>query len=266
MHASSRFSILLLLALVPGGHTSVRPSETLSGTAPRVVFIHGLAASSRQWEPVRRALPTSVLSSTLQWDAALVDSAGMSRSNQELRVELDSILKSTRTPILLVGHSVGAVFAIQLAAEYRDRTRGLVLIEPPADVRSVKPSDFEALQAALLGKNGRAVASAIWTRQLDGADSSIRRQVLAELEATTPSSIARTYAGLRRFDPLPALADVRSPALIIGREEQRMTAAFLLAGGKTSFVAVDAKSHWIHLERPREIANIIDSLLIAGSR
>jgi cis-3-alkyl-4-acyloxetan-2-one decarboxylase len=101
-----------------------------------VVFVHGLADSHIMWQDVIGQLPTS--------DARIiaVDLLGFGSSPkpewqtysakihaQSLRITLRAL--RVHGPLVIVGHSLGSLVAVQYATMYNDSVSSLVLCSPP---------------------------------------------------------------------------------------------------------------------------------------
>ncbi len=104
-------------------------SELRGTTGPAVVFLHGLAASGRYWQRVAAALPADGLR------AHYVDLLGFGRSPwPDLAYTMDDHLAAldgwraatglAAEPLVLVGHSMGALLALEWAARLRAAADG----------------------------------------------------------------------------------------------------------------------------------------------
>ncbi len=100
-----------------------------------VVFVHGLGATGKMWQPVISQLPHST-------NAVSVDLLGFGRSAKPYWETYSAKLqaRSLRTtllrlrltgPVILVGHSLGSLVAIEFATRYPELTQSLILCSPP---------------------------------------------------------------------------------------------------------------------------------------
>jgi pimeloyl-ACP methyl ester carboxylesterase len=108
--------------------------ETRAGAGTPVVLVHGLSASSRWWSRNVDALAERHL-------VAAVDLTGFGQNRRfyvlpetvpvfgELTALLARWLETFDQPVHLVGHSMGGLIAIRLAAERADLIRSLVLVD-----------------------------------------------------------------------------------------------------------------------------------------
>jgi len=105
------------------------------GTAPRrlIVLLHGVASNMTRWSEF-------VEFTTLKqsWDILRLDLRGHGESFRRGTLDADRWCEDLRNILdaekcaqaLLVGHSLGAQVAVQFAARFPARVRGLVLIDP----------------------------------------------------------------------------------------------------------------------------------------
>ena len=115
-----------------------------------VVFIHGNTGSSRWWEPAMNALETEFNMTAVDLrgfgrspdgpdEVTLADHAGdVSAAADELGLR----------EFILVGHSLGGGVAMQFAALFPDRLRGLVLVDS-APLGGLKGVDYGILEKSV---------------------------------------------------------------------------------------------------------------------
>ncbi len=132
------------------------------GTGPDVVVVHGLLSSITSWYfAVAPALATEYR--VLMYDLRGHGLSEFSTSGYGLTSMTgdlsDVVTRHTGSaPIVLIGHSYGAVIALRYALDHPDRVRRLVLVEPPLPVisatwvesfRKLSTRDFMATLPAL---------------------------------------------------------------------------------------------------------------------
>jgi len=112
-----------------------------------IVFLHGLGNSGKTWDEVAAGLPDDV-------NVIVVDLLGFGDSPQpewavyDARTQARSLAKTlitirARQRVILVGHSMGALVAVEFAKRYPAFVASLVLCSPPLYV--VDPSDDKKL-------------------------------------------------------------------------------------------------------------------------
>lgn len=115
--------------------------------AATVVFLHGIGSSGRMWDKLAHHMPGNVRLISL-------DLLGFGRSPKpnwktyNTKTQADSIattLFSLRVtgPIVIVGHSLGSLVAIELAKRYKTLIKSVVLISPPLYKPDDNPKKFQ---------------------------------------------------------------------------------------------------------------------------
>jgi pimeloyl-ACP methyl ester carboxylesterase len=253
-------------------HLTVNGKEVFAGTGgrdfdqslPAVVFLHGAGMDHSVWALHARAfahhgfavlapdLPghgrsagpaLNSITALANWTAALVDAAG---------------LKAAR----LVGHSMGSLVALEMAARHPEKVTALSLIATAAPMRvsdellsAAKANDHAAIDMiSLWGYGQRAVlggceAPGLW--MLGGAERLLERAHAGVLFADL--SACNDYK-----DALNAAAKVAVPSAVILGERDMMTP---LKGGKAVAAALagcrltilEDAGHMLMSERPNEV-------------
>lgn len=100
-----------------------------------VVFLHGIGANSAIWQPIIQQLPADIR--TLS-----IDLLGYGQSpqptwptynaNLQANSVIATLIKAGLTgPVVIVGHSLGSLVAVEIAKRYRFLVKGLILCSPP---------------------------------------------------------------------------------------------------------------------------------------
>jgi pimeloyl-ACP methyl ester carboxylesterase len=108
-------------------------------TRPVLVFVHGLTGSWREYAPFIERF-------TSEWHTYACDLRGhglSSRAPDAYRLvdyvsDVTSLVDRINAPVVLVGHSLGALVSLGTAAQRGDRIRGLVLLDPIIRIRSLR--------------------------------------------------------------------------------------------------------------------------------
>jgi len=161
-------------ALHSRGESSLR--HTVSGAGPALLLLHGVTRCGGDWEPLLPALAA-------QWKVIALDQRGHgSSARAESYLVTDYLADAVRfvrdeigKPVVIIGHSLGAMVAAGVAAEAPDLVRGIVLEDPP----------FHTM--------GNRIAGSAWQAQFIGMKEAARRG--GSIEQITD-----------------ALADIRIPA------------------------------------------------------
>lgn len=253
---------------------------TVGDGPEQVVFVHGLFGQGKNFGTVAKLIGGSATS-------LLVDLPNHGRSPWTDHVDYglfadlvaDDLVEhgAGRTPVTLVGHSVGGKVAMQLALSHPQLLKRLVVIDiSPVDRGD--PAEFEHYADTL----ARLDLSAIRTRS--DADAALREAV--------PNERTRSFLlqNLRRADPpqrwrwLPNLPLLRaSMRQLSGWPDQDARhwdgPVLWLAGQRSQFVTqehlpvmralfpnvqlevIPDAGHWVHAEQPQAVAAALTRFL-----
>jgi len=100
-----------------------------------IVFIHGIGNSGKAWEEVIAKLPATVNTITIDLlgfgASPRPKEAKYDATIQARSVFLTLILKRWRGPLIVVGHSMGALVGVELALRHPKLVQRLILCSPP---------------------------------------------------------------------------------------------------------------------------------------
>lgn len=195
-------------------------AERGEGGTP-MVFVHGWTASA--WVMHRQYLCFS-----RDNRAVVVDLRGhgeSDRPHQEYTVEafaddlawtIDQL--HLERP-LIVGHSLGAYIALELAAKHPGKTRGIVLLDPPplappTVLQEIFGPFADALDVAV--EPARTEFNAQWF--LPKANPELKKEILCQLGKGDPFVTANEWRNMTRFDPVAAAKQVSVPVLNVAAQ------------------------------------------------
>lgn len=100
-----------------------------------VVFLHGIGNSGATWDKVVAKLPHTMRTISLD----LIGFGGSPKpkwARYDVRMQARALRATLRTmgmhgPVILVGHSLGTIIAVEYAKRYKDDVHALVLCSPP---------------------------------------------------------------------------------------------------------------------------------------
>lgn len=243
-----------------------RVSATTGGAAfdparPAVIFLHGAGFDRTTWRLQTRWFAhhgRSVLaidfpghgwsegpaldsiSALADWTAALIEAAGLAQA-------------------ALVGHSMGALVALETAARFPERVRALGLCGVASEM-PVHPEMLESAKANTLKVQELmtfwGIGSALHRGGMASPGLWLRRESLAVLSGNAPGVIHTDLAACNAYKAaLERAADVRCPTVLVLGDGDLMTPAanarpLAAAIGGAQAVVIPDSGHFMIVERP----------------
>ena len=233
------------------------------GTAPGapVVFVHGFGGN-RHFFDAQLALVEDHARVIAYDQRGCGESSLAPRKKYDLDTlvnDLAVILDLTRSnQAILVGHSFGADVVARYAALHPERVAGLVLIDPPGDLRP----QLAALSTDLAAADDagfRAKVDALTGKLLVDAKQQTREAVLASVRATPRDVLQLMIAGMASFDSAAALAGYEGPIRCVVTDHSASRDA--TAAPCRTVVRLHGVSHWPMLYAPEQVNQVIDAAL-----
>ncbi len=219
--------------------------------AAEIVLLHGLPLDADSWTPVAARLGGTQLRADLP---------GLGRSASVGATPLEwmaSLLADSARPVLVVAHSLGTRYALELAAAHPERTAGLVLISPffaqrpPPAIMRWAPSARLAARGmrrrhleALVAGDPRATSPV-----LDGPAADLARP---GARARFGTHLAEAHRHRARLQAL--LVATKLPVLIIVGANDPLVAPT----GAAEVVVLDGTGHFPQLDRAEAVAAAIE--------
>jgi pimeloyl-ACP methyl ester carboxylesterase len=241
--------------------------RTTSGAGHVLLLLHGVTRCGADWEPLLPALAA-------HWQVIALDQRGHGTSPRAgsylvtdyIADVVRFLQEETADPVVLFGHSLGAMVAAVVAAELPDRVRGIVLEDQPFHTMgnriagSVWQSQFIGMrQAARSGGTLEEITDMLADIRLPASGGGFKRlgdlrdraslawsaECLSQLdpEVLTPVIEGRWLNG---YDFPPVLSRIRCPVLLLQADP---TAGGALHDADADF-AVAALSSCRHVRFP----------------
>jgi pimeloyl-ACP methyl ester carboxylesterase len=246
-----------------------------SGNGPPLVMVHGATADHTRWLGVLDALAA-------RFTCFLIDRRGRGRSGDEPGYAMEreyedivAVVEAQRTPTIVLGHSFGAICALEAAL--RVDLAALILYEPP--FHNVIPHDFLA-EADRLAEAGDNEALLRFFFTVIAEVPVARLDTLAALPSwaarveAAPTVIREVRAFTEyRFDPARFAALHVPTALLVGgasrAAEHRTASELLLAIPHARLVDMPGQDHFAMDSAPtvfvHEVNAFVDSLPALGA-
>ena len=204
---------------------------------PPVWFFHGLGRRWQDFAPLLGSLAGL-------WHVRAVDHRGHGRSSHapgcysvaDYISDAATLVGNSRDPAVIVGHSLGALTALGVAARVPEAVRAVVLLDPPGPefLENIDATLYAVTWTAMKQLAGKHHSVSHLTRELaelrlpgpapggtvrfgDLRDAASLRFMAKCLHDLDPDTLTLPLAKkwLDGFDPLAAAAAVRSPALLV---------------------------------------------------
>jgi 2-(acetamidomethylene)succinate hydrolase len=253
--------------------------EHLGSGHPTILFLHGITANRRVWDPVIEKLAHRFSCVSVdQRGHGISDKPESGYSHLEYSDDIRGLAQylSPAAGVYLVGHSLGARNSVVAASRFPELIRGVVAID---FVPFIEAEVFDSLEARVIG-GGREFESIsdvedyLRKRYVHLPEDAVSRRALygyqqsasgGLLPLASPQAMAETVRGLRA-DLEPYWTSVKVPSIAVrGRQSLLVSeAAFDKAcEANSSFarVVVSGADHYVPEEAPDEVAGIVETLI-----
>ncbi|KAI2634812.1 alpha/beta-hydrolase [Hypomontagnella submonticulosa] len=238
-----------------------------------ILFVHGLGGTTNAYQ--------TLVPSLQEFDLIRFDFSGHGRSSLPSASDIDSYVADCEAviahlglkDIVVVGHSLGGLISLHLAAKNPDVVKGAVLLGP---VRPPPEAGQKALAArsATVRKEGMvAIADAVVSNAFSAksflnrkGEVSLAREMLTRQD---PEGYALAVDALARSST-PTWSQIRSKVVILSGEEDKVSTVAAGAdtvrdlGSDAQQVICKDTGHWHMLESPDECINAIVSVAMDG--
>ncbi len=259
-----------------------RLTVTVVGNGPDVILIPGLASPRTVWDQTVEQLKRRYRLHLVQI-RGFGDEAGINASGPVLEPFVEDVAAYIRESGLekpaVIGHSMGGLTAVMIAARYPDLL-GRVLVEdslpfiglifsPMATIDAVRPQADGLLKAALAaGPQPQNPADP--TLAAMSATELGRKQVMAWSAGADYRVTAQVFHDVLLTDIRPELAKITTPVTVLypydpvvgppDYVDALYRNAYQGLGGVT-LSRIDASRHFIMLDQPERFAAAVDSFL-----
>lgn len=245
-------------------HPKAVPDETLARDegilhplwAMPSVWVHGAGLSGSTWDrfigPLNKAITPDLPG---HGDALQVYPARVERF-------ADTLKQGIPQGSVMVGHSLGGMVALELAARHPERVRALILIET---VPTVRTSRLRVFGTSIAMKCLQWVPPRlfVWLSTL-GQTEETARHLQHQLSRHTRSSVNAALEAALHYDGVPLLSGIKVPTLVVIGQKNRAThgGARLIAQTIPGAKLVSLPGgHMLHTDNPTQLRRVIDTFL-----
>ena len=244
-------------AHAPGRGIQLHVRRVVEPSAPPVLLLHGLGVSGSVLQPfARRLLP--------EFAAVVPDLRGHGQSDKPLdgyfsadyAADLAELIDAEiEPPVPTVGHSLGALVGMQLAASRPELVEWLVLLDPPLDSELHNP-EVESVYRLRHAQAGELEAIC-WSATRAAASSWQLRLRVSSDRPPTPRS--RRCSPRGRFRLSGACAHAARPGRSHARRGAGDRAAAAAVGvlGNATLVKIEGAPHAVHASHAAELVTLI---------
>lgn len=253
-----------------------------------ILFLHGVGGGAWSWAPQRRAFDAH--RRTFIWEArghgaaAAVTDAGLGDYYRDAREALATVT-ATAGPAFVVGHSMGGLLALALAAERADDVAGLVLVDPVyapgggTHLGGAAAGFARTLFAPLVnsmqrdGVVARGLARAVFEASFRDRDAMARawRDQRTQVPTEYPKMMYEAFDGPTDFPNRAFAREIRVPTLLLEPYAERhprfpqLVRELESLGERFTYHPIDG-GHYLQLDRSAaRVTRAIDEFLTRWS-
>jgi pimeloyl-ACP methyl ester carboxylesterase len=248
------------------GWETVALAYGVEGTGdPPCVLVHGITLSRDDLRPLAGPLSArhSVVSVDLRGHGQ--SPAGVSYEIEDLAADVRALADTLELrDAVVIGHSLGGLVALEVAATAPDRFDGLVIIDSSPAPQPEALAWLRDLERTLAGSDFETVWPEFCRTALFGvtATDELRDRVFREMGSASPEptrSLVRSFNDYAEHRSLAALRACAMPILVIGSSSPTPdTRAVAEAAPQTVFAQVAASGHFLHHEVSDQLYAMIE--------
>jgi len=236
------------------------------GGEPVALFLHGWGCRRDHWDAVIESLGSP-------GTFAAIDLAGHGTSTNgdgpwTVRRFADDVLavidKENWSDVVLVGHSMGAAVAVEVARRRPGVVRSVIGVDGLshlATYRAAPEEAVEAMRAQLAADLPAAVRSMMSNMFSANVDPLLKQQTIEGMASIDPQVGVDALASLLLWDMDEALAATDVPVFVLAARGIMPPEAPSELAPRCDVRPIDLEGHFFLLESPRETAQHVRSLL-----
>jgi pimeloyl-ACP methyl ester carboxylesterase len=245
------------------------PTGTLAvddrGSGSPVVFTHSMAGTAAHWSAQLEHLRTArrVVAFDLRGHGGSEAPKNREYAITALAGDIGAVADALRLDrFALVGHSMGGGVALAYAGAHPERVERLLLLDPIGDGTQIPISEMQPFLSSLESPAYQETIEGYWDT-IAGPNVTVRERLMRDLRATPRETVVEGFKAVMQFDPKPALAAYRGPALVVITPSNDFPFSIQRLKGGPPHRVIEGTGHWIQLDKPAEVNRILENFLTA---
>jgi pimeloyl-ACP methyl ester carboxylesterase len=263
-HAAPSSEMAADAGIVTGPAGAIRVDDGGQGSSQSlapVVFVHSYAGDAFHWKfqldhlrPSRRALALELRGHGLSEPPA-GDAYGVENFADDIAAVVDAF---SLERFYLVGHSLGGSAALSYAGRNPHRVAGLLLVAAPGKMPA---AEAERIIRSLESERHDQVMRDYWAQLTRDARPETLAIIQVGRDKMPKERSLSIIKGMFRYDPVPALTAYQGLRLAVTTPRENVPYALHRLVRNLPSRAITGTSHWMHLDKPEEFNQILDSFL-----
>ncbi|HEX2781549.1 MAG TPA: alpha/beta fold hydrolase [Gemmatimonadaceae bacterium] len=246
------------------------------GSAPALLFVHGMLGDASFWTPTIEALGEQrprAIAAELRGHGSSEPAASEDYSPRACAADLLAVLDGYGLDrATVIGHSYGALVALAFAAAHPERVARLVLADPPGDFTRLPPEarreQLEPFLQALAGDGWRDATRAGFEDACAGGRASTRETIFSRLEHADRTATVSLFRPMFEFDAIGALdtflAHEGASAHAILAESNAWPFSLHVLRPSLPHTVMRGTGHWLMLDDPAGFASALRGAALGG--
>ena len=237
-----------------------------SGGPPNVIFLHGWGCRRSHFDGIVDALgdPGTFVSIDLPGHGDSTAGTGPWTMERFAEDVADVIDAEGLPEVVLVGHSMGAAVALEVAKLARGKVRSVVALDALSHLSTYQAQPEEAVAPMLeaMKANLPATVAAMMAPMFSSdPKDGIKERVIGDMGSIDPEMGVPALKSLFLWDMDAALAATDVPVTILAARAIMPAAAGAVLGDRCDLRALDLEGHFFCIEQPKETAEELRPLI-----